>query len=151
MPGKPGKRLTKPLAGRILSVRLGADEDARLAELEQASGKGASDIVRGLIRGAPNLKPLQPRRPLWDQKALTELARIGNNVNQIARELHRRDRQGVAAEEFAALDRALLQLVMVTMAGPEAAKQVMVEGLSAFMSRTSVQRMRGPSEPAGGR
>ena len=128
-----------------INARLTAAEDAKLKELGAATGKDRSEIIRALIKGGAALRPAPPARPVWDQRALTALARISNNINQIARELHRRERQGVTPDEFGALDKALLQVVVITMAGPEAAREVMIEGLSAFMARTNVQRYRGPS------
>lgn len=140
------RRRADPLIHRR-TLRLTEAEEQRLNGLVEATGRSASDVIRSLIRGGPALRPASPRKSIWDQKALAELARIGNNINQIARELNRRERMGVDATELERLDKALLQVVMVTMAGPEAAKQVILDGLTRFMESAQVGRFRGPTEP----
>lgn len=66
-------------------IRLSDEDTARLDELKQASGLPRSEIVRQAIH----------RTRTWTVKdregirALTrELAKIGNNINQIARQLN---------------------------------------------------------------
>ena len=127
-------------AAQQLKLRSSASSRVRAAGRDRSSSAS-------LIRGQGPLRVAPQPRPIWDDKALRALARIGNNLNQIARELHRRERQGVSPDEITALDRALLQVITLTLSGPEAARQLFALGLSRVMAQVPVPPQHGPSAP----
>ena len=87
----------------FLSVRLNAEERKKLDALCRASGLSVSTLVRKLLDGAQ----IQQNNAA-DYKALyTEINRIGNNINQIARSVN----EGVASPETAAQAVFLLRKV----------------------------------------
>lgn len=66
-------------------VRMTAAELAQLEELAAVSGLSVSEYARQrLLTGA-----VKATRPKTDESLLVELSRIGNNLNQIARQLNR--------------------------------------------------------------
>ncbi|MFQ3621923.1 MAG: plasmid mobilization relaxosome protein MobC [Acetobacteraceae bacterium] len=70
-----------------VTVRLTADERARLEELSSRAGYAAGAFMRAAAFGEAG--PRAQRRPPADhvaiRKLLGELGRVGNNINQIAR------------------------------------------------------------------
>lgn len=79
--------------GVTVTVRLTADERARLEELSSRSGLAAGAFMRAATFGNPG--PRAQRRPPADHVALRqllgELGRVGNNINQIARAMNNGD------------------------------------------------------------
>ena len=76
------------------------DEHQRLAADAETFGKSLPDMLRvGYFRGAP-AAPLVAKREA--QAILVALARLGNNVNQIARQVNSASRPTYASE-FTAL------------------------------------------------
>ncbi len=71
-----------------VELRASAEEKARWQEIAASRGMSLSDLVRGLLNG----QRLRRRRsaPSVDPELLRELARIGNNLNQLARAANRR-------------------------------------------------------------
>ena len=66
---------------RILQVRLSSGEHRVISERAKECGKGASTYVREVALGS--VPRARPRR--IEQQAVHQLARIGNNLNQLAR------------------------------------------------------------------
>ncbi len=88
-----------PKLEKRVGLRLPVETVAAWKAAAEASGLSLSDWVRGQVR-ADGIGPLvtrkptpqrTPRRPAVeaDPALLRELARIGNNLNQIARSVHR--------------------------------------------------------------
>lgn len=71
-----------------VEIRASAEEKARWQEIAASRGVSLSDMVRGLLNG----QRLRRRRsaPLVQPELLRELARIGNNLNQLAHAANRR-------------------------------------------------------------
>lgn len=73
-----------------VTVRLTADERARLETLSSRTGLAAGAFMRAAAFGEAG--PRAQRRPTADhavlRQLLGELGRIGNNINQIARHLN---------------------------------------------------------------
>lgn len=145
MPRRP--KPADSLSAGVIKFRASKKDRAKLDELCAATGRSASEVLRSLLHRG-ELRAVSPPRPIWDQKALVALGRIGTNINQIARELNTRDRQGVSKEEIAAIDRSLLQVVAVTLSGSDAARMLFSVRLTTFMAAMNVSRPKGPSEPA---
>jgi len=101
----------KPTNVTRLQLRLDPETHDRLVSLAAASNSTKSDVVRRLIRGAKLVRPPKAPPPIWDQKVLAALTRIGHNINQIARELHAHIRQGVDPEEFELIHKELLAVI----------------------------------------
>jgi hypothetical protein len=120
-------------------LRLTTGELAKLEDLAAATRRTKSDVIRTLIAQQAHLKPSPPARSTFDHKALVELSRIGNNINQIAKALHGHDRPGVDPQEFEKTDRALLQLCGLVLLGPERAQQLAAEGFREFMPYVRVK------------
>lgn len=125
-------------------VRLTDGEYIKLDQLSQSTRLTRSEVLRHLLSEQPALKPAPPPRSLFDNKALAELAKIGSNINQIARELNRLDRQAVTAVEFQQLDRALMQVAGLVFIGAEKASQLAAEGLTDFMPYVRIPPAMGP-------
>ena len=87
----------------FLSVRLSPKDRARLRDICQATGLSPSAAVRRLIAGAK----LQPNKAKDMKPLYTEINRIGNNINQIARSVN----AGIATQEDARQGLFLLQKV----------------------------------------
>ncbi len=70
-----------------VELRASVEEKARWQEIAASRGVSLSDLVRGLLNG----QRLRRRRsaPSVDPELLRQLARIGNNLNQIARAANR--------------------------------------------------------------
>src|SRR5271155_1495787 len=79
--GRPRKD-TRTLRSEWLRARVTADELHRVEQLARDAGKTASDFVRdAALTGAIHIK--RYRAP--DPNIISQLQRIGNNLNQIAR------------------------------------------------------------------
>lgn len=69
------------IRNKRLSLRLSAEEYARLKGLSESIGLKLEPTVRSLIMGTE----LKPRPPDVYRELLRELSAIGNNVNQLAK------------------------------------------------------------------
>lgn len=117
----------------FFNLRLTVSEMAKLEDLAAAARMTKSQVVRALIERQAPLKPNPPARSIFDHKALVELSRIGNNINQIAKTLNSHDRPGVDPQEFRNIDRALLQVCALVLLGPQKAAELAEEGFKEFM------------------
>ncbi|QHL91634.1 plasmid mobilization relaxosome protein MobC [Sphingomonas changnyeongensis] len=79
MPGKSGSETRQRQIVR--STRWSAAEFARLAELARYSGCSEAELLRRLVNRAS--RQIIPSREL-----VTEIRRLGGNINQIARRLN---------------------------------------------------------------
>ena len=88
-------------------VRMNADEHQRLIRDAGLIGKSLPDMLRdGYFHGAP----VTPFMPKADAQAIfTALSRIGNNINQIAREVNSGSR-ATFTSEFTALTEQVVML-----------------------------------------
>lgn len=118
----------------IVPVRFNASELAHLDALVAGSGASdRSDLIRSLVAKGRVPKPPPPKGPAAvDLHFVAQLRKIGTNLNQIARELNARVRQGVEPEEIQAIDRALARLAVAILKGPEATQAFVREGISAL-------------------
>lgn len=91
---KPTKKLTH---SKATAFRFTPEEHARLGQLAEQSGLSRAEVLRNLVRSTP----LPTRLSAFDQAALGLLARLGNNLNQIARSVNNGDRTLVAFESMA--------------------------------------------------
>ena len=126
-------RKTQTPKSIFLNIRITTSELAKIEDLAASARMTKSQIVRFLISEQAPLKPNPPARSIFDHKALVELSRIGNNINQIAKTLHSHDRPGVDPQEFKEVDRGLLQVCALVLMGPEKAAQLAEEGFKDFM------------------
>jgi hypothetical protein len=86
---RPAKDKEKQLLSR-LEIRLHPDEKIQLEEAAQVAGLNVSDFIRReILKRKPRRKPVTPERAALI-RGLAELGKIGSNVNQVARALHRR-------------------------------------------------------------
>ena len=69
------------IRNKRLSLRLSAEEYARLKELSRGMGLKLEPTMRSLIMGVE----LKPRPPDVYRDLLREMSAIGNNVNQFAK------------------------------------------------------------------
>lgn len=71
-----------------IELRVSAEEKAHWQAIAASRGVSLSDLIRTALSG----QRLRPRRaaPRVDPDLVRELARIGNNLNQLARAAHRR-------------------------------------------------------------
>lgn len=92
----PAARAAEPEQSRIMWIKLRVSEEERARWLAKAKDAGVtlSALIRQGLEGAPVRRPR--RRVETDPALLRELARIGNNLNQIARWANR-NKQGVEA------------------------------------------------------
>lgn len=72
-----------------IEIRTSADEKRRWQEIAESKGVSLSDLVRSLLTGQRLRKRRDP--PRVDPALLRELARLGNNLNQLAHAANRRD------------------------------------------------------------
>jgi len=78
----------------MVYVRMTATEKSKLQTLSQNAGLTPSDFIRAKTLGvAPLMKKATPEREGFI-KALTELNKVGSNVNQVARALNRKNENG---------------------------------------------------------
>lgn len=73
-----------PERTRIVPIRFTVQEYQRLTALCQKSGLSVSEVVRSVLSGVE----LRERPPDDLRKLYTEINRIGNNINQIARKIN---------------------------------------------------------------
>lgn len=72
-----------------IEIRVSSSEKQRWQGIAKDRGVSLSELVRSLLNGQ---RSRQPRRlSKIDPSLLRELARIGNNLNQIARAANRRE------------------------------------------------------------
>lgn len=90
---KPSQKLTH---NKATAFRFTPAEHAHLTQLAQESGLSRAEVLRSLVRGAP----LPTRLPAFDQAAVATLARLGNNLNQIAKAVNSGDRSLPAFESM---------------------------------------------------
>jgi hypothetical protein len=128
----PRKKSATPRDG-YFHMRLTSGELAKLEDLAAAARATKSQVVRTLIAQQAPLKPNPPARSIFDHKALIELSKIGNNINQIAKALNAHDKPGVDPQEFRNIDRGLLQVCALVLLGPERAAELTEEGFKEFM------------------
>ncbi len=105
-----------------VEIRTTPQDKARWQALAESRGVSLSDLVRALLDGQ---RPRRPRReaPPVDPALLRELARLGNNLNQLARAANRQEPVPAAAllVRLIAIDRELAALRRAyTRADPEA-------------------------------
>ena len=91
---KPNKNRTH---NKATAFRFTPAEHDHLGRLAEESGLSRAQVVRNLV----NSTPLPTRLPAFDQAALGLLARLGNNLNQIAKSVNNGDRSLVAFESMA--------------------------------------------------
>ena len=85
-PGRPKKQEHEKRTARLPAVRLTTPERIDLELKADAAGIELSDWVRRQLTAVPIKRPkIAPT----DASLITELNRIGNNVNQIARQINR--------------------------------------------------------------
>jgi len=96
--------LTRLLANQHLThqvlMRFSSSDYQRLRLIADATGHSIQALLRTHALG---LKPPKPLPPLADNVLLSALGRIGGNVNQIARSLHR-----IESDMHAQVERSLL-------------------------------------------
>jgi pilus assembly protein TadC len=85
--------MARPHKDAFLSVRMTAKERCRLDALCRASGLSISSFIRSCLDGVQ----IRPREPTEIRELYTEINRIGNNINQIARSVN----AGIATPEDA--------------------------------------------------
>ena len=94
-----------------VEIRTTPRDKARWQALAESRGVSLSDLVRALLDGQ---RPRRPRRepPPVDPALLRELARLGNNLNQLARAANRQEPVPAAAllVRLIAIDRELAAL-----------------------------------------
>ncbi len=73
--------MARPIRSLILPVRVSPDERRHLVEQARSCGLAVSTFVRQSALGAK----LRQRRGKVEQDAVYHLARVGNNLNQLAR------------------------------------------------------------------
>lgn len=77
-------------------IRLNDDEEKLLHEKVKQSGLTKSDFIRtSTLNSKPRLRPVTPERIAFI-KGLSELGKIGSNVNQIAKVLNTQKLRGEA-------------------------------------------------------
>lgn len=105
---------------RIVKVRCTEDQLESWSAKAKAADVSLSDLVRTHLDGA---KFRRRRRVEVDPALLRELARIGNNLNQIARWANHRKSAGEAVQvigRLAAIDEELSSLRRLIEAAPDA-------------------------------
>lgn len=109
--GRVASGTDKRQRGVTVTVRLTAEERARLDELSSRSGLAAGAFMRAATFGNPG--PRAQRRPPADHEALRrilgELGHVGSNINQIARAVNT-DPQGA---DLSALPEALAAYLQI--------------------------------------
>ena len=85
------RRPTPAHRNHVRTVRLTRGENALFRAKAHAAGLTVSELIRRLVLG----KKVPVRRGRFDEDALYQLSRIGNNLNQIARALNTARKRGV--------------------------------------------------------
>ena len=83
--GRPKKTESEKRGERLPAIRLTTAEKIDLDLKAEAAGLDLSNWVRQHLTSAPTPQKMAPT----DTSLITELNRIGNNVNQIARQVNR--------------------------------------------------------------
>lgn len=87
--GRPKKQPHEQRAARLPAVRLTDAERIDLEAKAERAGVPLSEWVRHELLQAPLPRPAVSGRNRMDASMITELNRIGVNVNQIARQVNR--------------------------------------------------------------
>jgi len=101
-------------------------------------------VVRKLLQGIKVKEFPAPKPPLsyWNKEAIRALGKIGTNINQIARELNRHERQGVDPAEFQKIDLALMEIIAETFGSQEEAHFLSKTGLTDYINRDQLLRKK---------
>lgn len=83
---KNKKQLEMDIQKKVLCLSLSQAEYTKLAKEAKETGKNVQTLIRDYLKEKKNVKPVM--RPDEAKNIVTELKRIGNNVNQIARHLN---------------------------------------------------------------
>jgi len=94
--GRPKKNIEEKRDIQIV-VKLNRAEYMQLRKLMTYAETNASEVVRQLVF---KQRLLKPRTPLLDAQTYTQLRRIGNNLNQYVKAVHR--------TEISQIDRQIL-------------------------------------------
>jgi len=78
-----------------IEIRTTPEEKLKWQAIAESKGVSLSEMVRGLLNGQRLRKRREP--PKVDPALLRELARVGNNLNQLAHAANRRDPLTAAA------------------------------------------------------
>ena len=76
---------------KIVAVRFRTQDHLKLKARAKERGLLVSELVRDAALGVP---PAPPRRTLVAEDLINQLSRVGNNLNQQSRVLHRMDKRG---------------------------------------------------------
>jgi len=88
------------------TLRLTRGEDALFRAKAHAAGLTVSELIRRLVLG----KKIPARRGRFNEDGLYHLARIGNNLNQIARAMNTARKRGAPAVGLERLGEVLEEL-----------------------------------------
>lgn len=103
-----GVKLSKKLThSKPTTFRFTPEEHAHLTKLAEVSGMSRAEVLRNLVRSTP----LPLRLAAFDMQALGRLARLGNNLNQIARAVNSGDRS-LATFQIMGEEARLLRLLV---------------------------------------
>ena len=83
---KKKKQLEMDIQKKVLCLSLNSLEYEKLSKEAEETGKNIQTLIRDYLKEKKNIKPVM--RPDEAKSIVTELKRIGNNVNQIARHLN---------------------------------------------------------------
>lgn len=101
------KGQNKKTRDRVLKIRVSDDELSKLKERSPENSRGLSPWIRDLALGQSVKKD---RFPPVDQKLISTLARVGNNLNQIAHQANAAAKSGRFNVEAAGLLRAVEEI-----------------------------------------
>ncbi len=90
---------------KFLKIRISQEEKNRLDALAAAEDKTVADLLRGLIDAKPTNLPRKRKRMTRqaDPALIREIARVGNNLNQIAKWANTHKETAETVEVLAAL------------------------------------------------
>ena len=105
---------------KLFTMKASADELAAWKQLAKSYDVTLAELIRGLLAGQPP-NPDRPAirhrpPPKVDPEMIRQVARIGNNLNQIARRCNTGQRFEVLAE-LAEIERELAELIDLAKAG----------------------------------
>ena len=80
-----------------LEIRTTAEDKARWQAVAESRGLSLSDLVRSVLDGQRRSPRPQQAAPMVDPELLREMARIGNNLNQLAQVANRQEPVAAAA------------------------------------------------------
>ncbi len=96
---------------KVVAVRFKAEDHQRLKDRALERGITVSELVRATALG---VRPARRRRDLVAQELITQLSRVGNNLNQHSHVLHLMDQRGDLPRADTILDRlAEVQGIMI--------------------------------------